>query len=214
MSTPRFSANLLEQLGVTQWSTRPAYFENHAIHDDLKVSAAESQAVQGKVHQQDSGRSCESGKGEAEVSESSVSPAIGKLSEYQGAQADQSEFVANQPVQVVLVGSGLNAVWEDDSRLEWRLWRNICLALNWSEERVHYFDTDTLISDEALFATVEEIIGLGVESVLSMQADHPLSEMLSEGVQVLEVDTFEELLSDPYAKKSFYQAALKLAVPS
>lgn len=209
MTSPRFSADLLTQLGVTQWASRPAYFKKAASYDALKGSEALSLEKSAVVQQ------VQSPKQEAvsELVESPVSPEGETLTESKGVRTDASSLVEHGTLQVVLLGSGLNAIWEDDSRMEWQLWRNICQALNWSEEQVHFFDTDTLISDEALFATVEEIIGLGVESVLSMQvADHPLSEMLSEGVQLLEVDSLENMLSDPYAKKSFYQAALKLAV--
>lgn len=209
MTAPRFSANLLEQLGVTQWSSRPAYFDSHTPYDALKsgeVSNLEQSSVVKKAPNPKQ-------RDVSEVSESPSSPAVATLAESKEVHTEASSFVEHGTSPVVLLGSGLNAIWEDDSRIEWQLWRNICQALNWSEEQVHFFDTDTLISDEALFSTVEEIIGFGVESVLSMQvADHPLSEMLSEGVQLLEVDSLESLLSDPYAKKSFYEAALKLAV--
>ncbi|WP_028487005.1 hypothetical protein [Thiomicrorhabdus chilensis] len=209
MTAPRLSADLLTQLGVTQWASRSAYFKKAASYDALQGGDASNldKSVEVQPVQLPNQETV------SEFVESSASSEGGTLTESKVLHTGASSLVEHGTLQVVLLGSGLNAIWEDDSRMEWQLWRNICQALNWSEEQVHFFDTDTLISDEALFAIVEEIIGLGAESVLSMQvADHPLSEMLSEGVQLLEVDSLENMLSDPYAKKSFYQAALKLAV--
>ncbi|WP_173273160.1 hypothetical protein [Thiosulfatimonas sediminis] len=111
---------------------------------------------------------------------------------------------------VVLIGYGLHAFWQDEQALEWRLWVNIMQAFGWQEEQVVFVDSALLMSDDQVFASVEEVIGMGIERLLSMDEGHPINETLSEGVEILTVPNFEALLGDPYAKKSFYQQALKL----
>ena len=111
-----------------------------------------------------------------------------------------------QTCHLVLIGAGLNAVWQNESTLDWQLLQNICQALNWPIENFSFFDTDLLISDASIFATMEEIIEIGVEWVLSMDSEHPISEPLSEGVQVIDVPSLEQMLCDPYAKQSFFQS--------
>lgn len=112
--------------------------------------------------------------------------------------------------QVVLLGQDLQSLWQDESTAEWQLWSNIMRAMKWSEEDVHFVDTSLLVSEEQLYSSVEEIIDSGVDCLLSMDPEHVINEVLSEGSEVLPVPDFDLMLSDPHAKKSFYQQALRL----
>lgn len=116
---------------------------------------------------------------------------------------------ATEPAGLVLIGSGLNAIWENDELPEWQLWLNICRAFGWSEEQVSYYDTEVLSSEEAVFTTLEEIMAFDVEQVLSMAPDHALSEQLAEGFAVLAVPSLSEMLADPYAKRDFYETLMR-----
>lgn len=118
--------------------------------------------------------------------------------------------LAVEPAGLVLIGSGLNAIWENDELPEWQLWLNICRAFGWSEEQVSYYDTDVLSSEEAVFTTVEEIMAFDVEQVLSMAPDHVLSEQLAEGFAVLTVPSLNEMLADPYVKRDFYETLMRV----
>lgn len=109
---------------------------------------------------------------------------------------------------IVLIGRGLDSIWENDEDVAWRLWQNIVQALGWKDENVVFFDLDCLVSEEAVFSTMEEIIDLAVESVLAMDIEHVLTEQLAEGIQVVEVPDLESMLSDPYAKQTFYQTVM------
>lgn len=111
---------------------------------------------------------------------------------------------------VVVIGHGLQSFWQDDESLEWQLWLNIMHAFNWHEEQVLFIDSELLTTEEQAFASVEEIIDMGAERLLSMDLEHSINDMLSEGVEILAVPDLDAMLSDPYAKKSFYQQALKL----
>lgn len=197
MAMPKFSADLFEQMGGTSWVARPGYFENRADpHRAAGVNAEESQ---------------ESSDAESFALDSSEA-SVESSPEFSAA-VEKSPVQEQESIGLVLVGSGLNSIWEDDSRQEWQLWLNICEALGWQEEQVAYYDTDALISEEMLFSTMEEIVESGVERVLSMQPDSELSEQLSEGLQVVEVPTLHDMLVDPYAKQSFYQSVMVARSP-
>lgn len=117
----------------------------------------------------------------------------------------------NNRSNIVVVGAGLDAVWQNDETQAWQLWQNIMQAFDWDESRMTFFDTSHLVSDEVIFTTMEEIIELGVDWVLTMDDEHPISEQLVEGVHVVSVPDLESMLSDPYAKQSFYHSVVELS---
>lgn len=110
---------------------------------------------------------------------------------------------------VVLLGQGLSSIWEDEEHLEWRLLLNICTAMQWSESDLVMFDTDLLSTDEACYDVVEEVLALGSGMILSMNGEHQASEMLSEGLEVIEVPSLEQMLWDPYSKQTFYETIIQ-----
>ncbi|GKT11712.1 MAG: hypothetical protein ISEC1_P0681 [Thiomicrorhabdus sp.] len=124
--------------------------------------------------------------------------------EYKTSQVTSSEEL----VSVVVLGSGLDSVWQNEENIAWLLWQNIMHAFNWGESSVVFFDTANLVSEDMVFETMEEIIELGVEQVFTMDEEHLISEQLQEGVQVISVPDLESMLSDPYAKQSFYQSVM------
>lgn len=173
MKGVRFTAGLLQQLGVRAYLNRPAYFEhNTASSIDNGSEALSSEA------------------------EEMVNPAV------------EAELMSlpPEPNSIVFLGASLNSVFQDESKSEWLLMQSICQAFGWSEEQLRFFDTDTLASEESIFTTMEEVIEIGVEWVLSMDLEHPITEQLSEGVHVIGVPDLEQMLYDPYAKQAFYLA--------
>jgi hypothetical protein len=116
----------------------------------------------------------------------------------------------NNLPNIVVLGAGLDGFWQNEETQAWQLWQNIMLAFDWDESQMIFFDTTHLVSDEMIFTTMEEVIDLGVDWVLTMDEDHPISEQLVEGVHVVSVPDLESMLSDPYAKQSFYHAVLAL----
>ncbi|VAW48747.1 hypothetical protein MNBD_GAMMA04-431 [hydrothermal vent metagenome] len=109
---------------------------------------------------------------------------------------------------VVVLGQGLDDVWQNESQQAWLLWQNIVQVFDWEDAQIVFFDTAHLASEEVNFTTMEEIIELGVDWVLSMDEEHALSEMLQEGVQVVQVPDLESMLMDPYAKQVFYNTVV------
>lgn len=189
MSNLKLSPGLFDQLGGSHYLSRPAYFQQFADDQLAAPEVAQKEGLEelsSVLHDQ---------QVTTAVDEESVS----------SMPVERPNQAAAEQAAIVLLGAGLNSIWEDESKLEWQLLMNICRALGWSEEALAFFDTDALISDEAVFTTMEEVIDLGVEWVLSMDSEHSISEQLAEGVQVLEVPGLEQMLSDPYAKQSFYQ---------
>lgn len=111
---------------------------------------------------------------------------------------------------VVVIGPALDEIWENEESHAWLLWQNIMQAFGWDESQIVYYDLNNLAFEEAVYTTLEEVIDLGVEWVLTMDSEHPVSEQLADGVHVVEVPDLEQMLGDPYAKKSFYQAVVAL----
>ncbi len=139
------------------------------------------------------------------VVESVQSPSIEKASD------SASSLATNKLPSIVVLGAGLDAIWQNDETQAWQLWQNIMLAFDWDESQMTFFDTTHLVSDEMIFTTMEEVIELGVDWVLTMDDEHPISEQLVEGVHVVSVPDLESMLSDPYAKQSFYHAVVELS---
>jgi len=195
MSAIKFSTGLFEQLGATTYVTRPAYFQKHDYSGSVK-QLEDPTVVSPDMPVMDS---------EKPIDNDSVSSV-------ESTELVESSARMKQAVSIVLIGAGLNSIWEDESKLEWQLLQNISQAFGWSEDEIGFYDTDALISEEAVFATMEEVIDFGVEWVLSMDSEHVITEQLSEGVQVVEVPDLEQMLSDPYAKQSFYQSVSPLVL--
>jgi hypothetical protein len=155
----------------------------------------------GQTENADQHSSISSAADEATPAASSVAPA---------ATDQPSKLVEPQGNEIVLLGGGLDAIWLNEESLEWQLWQNIMQAFGWDESQVVFYDTEHLASEEMVFSTMEEVIELGVDWVLTMDAEHIISEQLAEGVQVVEVPDLDLMLSDPYAKQSFYQTVIAL----
>ena len=118
----------------------------------------------------------------------------------------------NQRIEnaVVVIGPSLDQVWENEASPAWWLWQNIMNAFAWDETQIVFYDLDHVASEEAAYALLEEIIDLGVEWVLTMDAEHAVSEQLADGLKVVEVPDLETMLADPYAKQSFFQSVVAL----
>jgi hypothetical protein len=233
MSKTVFSSALFEQMGGVNWSTRPGSLEFYPQSRD-GVESKREQAVDGLAIE----LSLNPGSFGAEISddviplEESPEPhadnsesllATPQPSPLQAvAQAAPKAVIEKATTEtpslpldnrsnVVVVGAGLDAVWQNDETQAWQLWQNIMLAFDWDESRMTFFDTSHLVSEEMIFTTMEEIIGLGVDWVLTMDDEHPISEQLVEGVHVVAVPDLESMLSDPYAKQNFYHAVVELS---
>jgi len=200
MSDIQFSTGLFKQLGGTLYLSRPAYFQGKSSAVPLQLS---SHVVSGRSNKVSEDLTHSSKGGGVELAKIDLSEST-ELSTEAVTRSRQQEC------SVVIIGSGLSSIWEDDSKLEWQLLQNICHAFGWTEDNLDFFDTDLLISEEIIFTTMEEVIDLGVEWVLSMDSDHVISEQLAEGVQVIEVPSLDQMLSDAYAKQSFYQSVSPL----
>lgn len=207
MSKLTLSRALFEQIGGVNWQRRP----------DVTLHSVDSERLEHTIISQASDKIVEHIATPAEgavtmstPNEASVAPI--EMAPSNSANHSESYIIAakDRPA-IVLLGSGLNEIWQNDSQPAWQLWQNIMLAFDWDETQVVFFDTAQLVSEEMMFTTMEEVIELGVEWVFTMDDSHELSEMLQEGVQVISVPEIESMLMDPYAKKAFYHAAVSIA---
>lgn len=233
MSKTVFSNALFEQMGGVNWSTRPGSVEFYPHKSDVIESKPE-QAVEGLTTEISSDPESsavqmlddvnplqESSELHADSSEPLLTTPLPTVTHsvvetepkavIEKPPANTPSLSANNRSNIVVVGVGLDAVWQNDETLAWQLWQNIMQAFDWDESRMTFFDTSHLVSEEMIFTTMEEIIGLGVDWVLTMDEEHPISEQLVEGVHVVSVPDLESMLSDPYAKQSFYHAVVELS---
>lgn len=215
MSKTVFSNALFEQIGGVNWSIRPGSIEFYPPNCEVAEPMPE-QSVDGltaglvvegitvELHSENLLRIPL-----PSLMQTAVEPEQKTFIEKPS--VDAAAFSSNNRSNIVVVGAGLDAVWQNDETLAWQLWQNIMLAFDWDESRMTFFDTSHLVSDEVIFTTIEEIIDLGVDWVLTMDDEHPISEQLVEGVHVVSVPDLELMLSDPYAKQSFYHTVIELS---
>jgi len=188
--TTKFNHDLFTQLGGANWVARKGFFDEKPAmdHEQPQSIIVDEKPITPLVDE----------------SSSQVDQAVSAPLDEAKAPAVQIENA------VVLIGPGLDAIWQNEEEQAWRLWQNIMLAFDWDESQVVFYDLDHLVSEEAAFSTIEEVIDLGVDWVLSMEAGHPVADQLSDGVQVVDIPDFDSMLVDPYAKQSFYQAVVQL----
>jgi len=215
MSKIQFSHALFEQIGGASWVSRPGYFS-----EEVQPSLQADQLSENAQH-------------EALNEVLAVEVFVPETSHEAHIPSDQSMHVENDAQQadrldetvplkpssdienaVVLIGAGLDTIWQNEDNQAWQLWQNIMKAFKWDESQVIFFDTELLVTEDMVFSTMEEVIDLGVEWVLTMDDEHDISEQLAEGVQVVSVPEFESMLSDPYSKQSFYQSVITLDMMS
>ncbi|NPA71996.1 MAG: hypothetical protein GXO35_04110 [Gammaproteobacteria bacterium] len=209
MSNSKFSLALFEQLGGTNWSLRSeADFVSlskaeltHAVIDEasrIVVEAPFKAVVNLNEGRESSGVSSVLDSG----SRMNANPVL-----------ESQERTSTEPKtrEIIVLGSGLDSVWQNESNQCWLLWQNIMLTFGWDESYVTFYDTAHLASEEMVFTTMEEIIEQGVDWVLTMDESHSISEQLVEGVHVVTVPDLESMLFDPYSKQAFYQSVVALS---
>lgn len=111
----------------------------------------------------------------------------------------------------VFIASGVDEIWQNEESLAWQLWENILQAFGWDESEVEFFDAATMVSDESLQDCMEMIMELSVDQVFVMLDEHPVIEMLQEGLEVVCLPSLDEMLDNPYAKQRFYQSVIQYA---
>ncbi|MDX1353131.1 MAG: hypothetical protein R3254_08965 [Thiomicrorhabdus sp.] len=193
MSKTHFSHDLFEQIGGTNWVTRPGYVAANTPTSAVSETSVDNSEQQVSLEQQEG------------VFDVSVEPDTQAL----GLHVNIESQIAPA---VVVLGAGLESIWQNEQSQAWQLWQNITKALGWDEAQVVFFDTELMVTEDAIFSTMEEVIELGVEWVLTMDEEHEISEQLSEGVQVVAVPEFELMLSDPYAKQMFYHSVIPFSL--
>lgn len=209
MSKVTFSSALFEQIGGVNWQRRP----------DVILHSVDSERLEHTIEPLSKKQIVEHIATPVEESvtvstpiEASVVPNKTIPSHSESYRESHVTATKNKDrPAIVVLGAGLNEVWQNDSQPAWLLWQNIMLAFDWDETQVAFFDTAQLVSEETMFTTMEEVIELGVDWVFTMDDSHELSEMLQEGVQVISVPEMESMLMDPYAKQTFYHAAVSIA---
>lgn len=203
MANIHFSTDLFDQIGGTNWITRPGKFEKESLEN--MVNDLNNRQLQDKTEEIDSAVKYEEQNLHTDIP---INDSSEILSENEDALLISKSVLPIMPI--VVIGAGLESIWQNEESLAWQLWQNIMKAFEWDEAHVVFFDTELIVTEDAIFSTMEEVIELGVEWVLSMDEEHEISEQLSEGVQVVSVPEFELMLSDPYAKQSFYHSIIAL----
>lgn len=219
--TPQFSAEFLEQLGIPTWSENPEFF-----HRPVEINAASSEieSMDDNVSQtsdvdQGAAVNGESNHYQSATTENSAGHSAQK-SVYKSpvVSEESSEMVQSSSTQLssvqaarVFIASGVDEIWQNEESLAWQLWENILLAFGWQESEVEFFDAATMVTEESLFDCMEAVMELPIDQVFVMVDEHPIIEMLQEGLEVVQLPSLDEMLDDPYAKQRFYQSVIQYA---
>ena len=218
MSKVQFSKDLFEQLGGSNWVTRPGSFFGDS--DSVKDAASEfEESIQPADLESDKQAVVELNESTLSASElqaEEITPTVlGSSQMFESEALSKLKAVSDiNNNAVVLIGPGLEKIWQNEDDLAWQLWQNMMKAFSWDESQIVFFDTELLVTEDMIFSTMEEVIDLGVEWVLTMDEAHEISEQLAEGVNVVSVPEFESMLSDPYSKQSFYHSVVLLKLPT
>jgi hypothetical protein len=108
---------------------------------------------------------------------------------------------------VVVIGSGLEEVWQNEASEAWLLWQNITQAFGWEGEP-WFVDTHQWYSEEAAMVSLQELEQEGVKQVIVL-GDQESLDYLYEFADVILLPDFDELLNDPFSKKYFFQTCLE-----
>ncbi|WP_153001067.1 hypothetical protein [Thiomicrospira sp. XS5] len=176
---------MLNTLGLTAWQARPGYFAKSV------PKAEPAPASMASVSETMSGAS-------PDAQEADMNPAV--------PEGNMAPETAEVPQAVfVLVGAGLDDIWQNETSVQWALMLNILKAFQLSEEQLRFFDTAHAVTDEAVFASIEEVIDLGVETVFAFEESSPLIEQLEEGLQVVFLPSLDEMLQRGQAKRETFE---------
>lgn len=178
-------ADFLNTLGLTTWQARPGYFAKSVTRTE---PVANSIVTEGEVMTA------------APNTEPEVNLAV--------SEAEMASAPVETPapkVAFVLVGAGLDDIWQNESAVQWVLMLNILKAFGLSEEQLRFFDTAHAVTDEAVFASIEEVIDLGVETVFAFEESSPLIEQLEEGLQVVFLPSLDEMMQRGQAKRETFE---------
>ncbi|UQB41823.1 hypothetical protein JX580_09120 [Thiomicrospira microaerophila] len=127
-----------------------------------------------------------------------------------GVGGQMSETASHKPALTwVLLGSGLSVLWQQPENQAWLLWNAIMQFHLDDFQQMRYFDTADLQTEDQQFEALEQIIELGVDRVFTMDAEHPINEMLAEGAQVIMLPHFEQLIEQPLLKREVYFALIQ-----
>jgi hypothetical protein len=113
-------------------------------------------------------------------------------------------------VAALFLAEGLSAVWQKEASPEWRLWRNICRAFHWPVEVTQGVDLAALQTEAAIEQAFEQFLAQDIHQVLVTETalQHPLTQLLSEGFELLVVPSLTQMLQNALAKQQFYAAVV------
>jgi len=114
----------------------------------------------------------------------------------------------SMPLKWLLFGEGLNNIWQAEGNQAWLLWQSIIAFHLDSPEQMLFFDTQSFTNEDQQFDVLEQVIETGVEQVFTMDAEHPINEMLIEGAQLVVLPHFDQLLEQPSLKRDVYLALI------
>ncbi len=177
-SFPKYSEDLLQQIGVQPWQGKKDFIFNTASLADSQIEKLEGVEIE-------------------ESKKNIVSDSVDK---------DSRQAI----LPFILIGAGLDTIWQNEEKIEWQLLKNISKVFSWDLENLYYYDSQHIISEEAIYATLDEVMAIDVDWVLSMDTESLLSEHLSEGLQIISLPDLSQMLADPYAKKDCFLTLSKL----
>ena len=234
-SQVKLSPVLLQQLGGQVWQSRTGFFDlcqadrpaedlgaevrqdtataavRQESDSDLRLNPSSNQSLSLSPDLESNSAPQTSAKVEATVemdSETLSSTGSGREPEMDC----EAMIVPEGSVSKVFIASGIDSLLDDETSLQAVLWQNIQKAFGWYEIELQLVDVAFIASESAMMNAVDEIIGLNVDQVFVMLDEHPIIEILQEGVELIPLPSLDEMLDDPYAKQQFYQTIMTLPV--
>ena len=193
MKETQFSADFLAKLGVQAWQENPNFVSARSLKTPPKVQTDYQEPPLEVVEALDES-----------IEPVIVAETLAPLAVLPSVQIEKVPFI--------VIGEDLSQVWQNDESLEWQLWKNIAEVFQWDVEQIPFYDTLHLNSEDAIMSTLEEVMEMELDWVLSMDSESLLAEHLQEGLMVKPCPSLSTMLSDPYAKKTFYQLMLQMSV--
>lgn len=198
MKDPQFSAEFLAKLGVQSWQENGSFVSARSLKTPPKPQTDYVEPVYLLEPDEDVTERLAEAVAETVVAVESdavrdvIKPAVDK-------------------VPFIVIGEDLSQFWQNDAAPEWQLWKNICDAFGWDNEQIPFYDTLHLVTEETIFVSLEEIMEMEVDWVLSMDSESIFAEHLQEGLQLKTLPSLSAMLSDAYAKKTFFQTLSHLS---
>lgn len=187
------TTSFINALGLTVWQAKPNFASNHLVDETLRPKASQLAST----HVEEALKMPE---------KSAVPSAMQSTNEpLVVSPSDEVVSMSSSSASFVLVGSGLQSIWQQSGSVQWRLLVNIVTALGLPIESLRVFDPTQITTEADVQDCIDVVIDLGVERVFAFEENSLLIASLEEGVQVVFLPSLHEMTQRPEAKQEAFE---------